>query len=84
MSTDLDAQVAALKKRASDAQARRAKAQVQAAVARDRLGQAEGALRSEFGISPADVDKHIAAHEADLAAEVRRVQEALERAEASE
>jgi multidrug efflux pump subunit AcrA (membrane-fusion protein) len=81
---DLDAQVAALKKRASDAQARRAKAQAQAAVARDRLTQAEGALRSEFGISPTEVDKHIAACEADLAAEVRRVQEALERAEASE
>jgi hypothetical protein len=81
---NLDAQVAALKRRASEAQGRRAKAQAQAAVAKDRLAQAEEALRTEFGISPADVAQHIAAHEADLAAEVRRVQQALERAEASE
>lgn len=82
--TDLEAQVTALKRRISDAQERRAQAQARAAVARDRLVSAETAMRDEFGIGPAEAGQQIASLEADLAAEVRKVTEALERAEASE
>jgi hypothetical protein len=84
MSTDLDDKVAELKRRISGAQERRARAQGQAAAARDRLDRAERALREEFGVEPAKAGELIASHEADLAAEVQRVTTALERAEASE
>lgn len=80
----LDVQVAQLKKRISDAQERRARAQAQAGAARERLQEAERAIRDEFGIAPEDAPARIAELEADLAAEAGRVRAALERAEASE
>jgi hypothetical protein len=84
MTEDLGARVAAIKQRAEDARQRRGKAEAQAAVARERAQQAEAALREEFGISPAEAPAFIAAREDDLAAEARRVEELLEKAENSE
>lgn len=84
MTADLDAQVEALKKRISDAQARKTGAEAKAAVARERLAVAEKALLDEFGATPADVAALILRTKDDLAAEVARVQALLEKAEASE
>jgi hypothetical protein len=82
--SDLDAQVAGIKKRIAEAQSARAKAETQAEVARDRVRQAEQAMLSEFGVGPEEAAERIRQLETDLAAEAKRVREALERAEASE
>lgn len=81
--TDLDAEVARLKKQITEAQGRRARAEAQAEVARERLEQVMQAIRDEFGIEPDQAPARIAELEADLAAEAERVHAALERAEAS-
>lgn len=81
---DLDVTVAALKKRITEAQSRRAKAEAQAEVAKDRVDQAAKAILDEFSITPEGAPARIAELEADLAAEAERVRAALERAEASE
>lgn len=83
-SSDLDAQVADIKKRITEAQGRRARAETQAEVARDRVGQAAQAIREEFDIEPEQAPETLRQLETDLAAEAERVREALERAEASE
>jgi hypothetical protein len=82
--SDLDIEVARLKKQIADAISRRAKAEAQAEVAHDREQQAAKAIQEEFGISPEQAPARIAELEADLAAEAERVRAALERAEASE
>jgi len=82
--TNLDAKVTALKKRTEEARKRRESAQAQATLASERVRQAEQALRDEFGLAPGDVAQAITQLEADLDAEVRRAEDALQRAEASE
>lgn len=84
MSTDLDERVRAVKRRIEQAQAEHAQAKAQALVALDRVRQAERALLEEFGVTPGEVPALIASAESDLAAEVKRVELLLEKAEASE
>lgn len=79
---ELDAEVAVLKKRIGDAQKARARAEQQAAIARDRLETTRTALRDEFGIADEDAIPVLEEKlRADLAAEVRTVRELLDRAE---
>jgi hypothetical protein len=78
---DTEAQVAELKKRIASLQAKRARAEQDQAVARDRAEQAEKAIRDEFGVSLEEVPALSVKLEADLAAEVEQVRQLLEKAE---
>ncbi len=81
MTADIDAQVAALKKRIAGVQQERARAEQQHAVAVDRAEQARKALQEEFGVTLVQVPALAEKLRADLDAEARRVQELLDTAE---
>jgi phage tail tape-measure protein len=79
--SELDAKVAALKKRIADMAKERVRAEQQHAVAADRAQQAEKALAAEFDVRPEEVPALAEKLQADLDAEVRRVQVLLDKAE---
>lgn len=78
---DLDQQVATLKRRIAEAVKARASAEHQQAVARDHRDEAAKALLEEFGILPEEVPAFAVRLEDDLAAEAKRVEEWLDKAE---
>jgi hypothetical protein len=81
MADSLDTQVAALKKRITDAQAARARAEQQQVVARDRAAQAEKALSDEYGVRPEEIPALAVQLEADLTARLRQAETLLAKAE---
>lgn len=84
MSEDLDAKVEAIRKKIAEAQEKRVNAEVKAAVAGERVAEVERILWDEFNAVPGDLAVLIRKAEADLAAEVTRVEALLQEAEASE
>lgn len=81
---DIETQVATVKRRIAEAAKARAAAEHQLAVAKDRVEQAVQALRAEFDTDPAGAPALVKKFEADLEAEVKRVEKLLEKAEEQE
>ena len=76
----LDDQVAALKERITARQQDKAKADHAHAVAQAKVESTTQELKDEFDIAPEEIPAFMKKLEADLAAEVKRVYELLEKA----
>jgi len=81
----LDEKIAALRQQQAGAESRKARAEVELAVAEKRQQDAQDALKAEFGIETTEqAQAALKAAEDDLAAECRRLEDALVQARGPE